>query len=194
MLDLDGTLLDARKLHNESFAAAIYNQCPEFKFSSELNEETEGVPTLNKVAMLNAMGMNINVEKAYIDKQLHTEKNMHMLTWDKRIPYLINELSNTYNMALVSNARSHFVYSAISLMEMTKFDIVLTANFAPLPLRKPSPWMFIEAMRLLNSQPHDVIIFEDSAVGLTAAHNSGAGTVIEVENSTDTANKLEKLL
>lgn len=45
---------------------------------------------------------------------------------------------------------------------------------------KPDPTIFIETMKLLNVNPSECVIVEDSAHGLTAAHLSGAGKVIAI--------------
>jgi beta-phosphoglucomutase len=48
------------------------------------------------------------------------------------------------------------------------------------PLHKPHPWPYLEALKTSGHDPHEVIIFEDSSVGLEAAKASGSH-VIKVE-------------
>jgi beta-phosphoglucomutase len=48
------------------------------------------------------------------------------------------------------------------------------------PLHKPHPWPYLEALKACGHSPHEVIIFEDSSVGLQAAKASGSH-VIKVE-------------
>lgn len=194
IFDLDGTLVDAKELHHASFEWAIKQQCPEFVLTENMKVRFEGIPTLNKVELLNNDGYSIESSKAYNDKQKHTELHTHMLSWHPGLPKLLDTLSNTYNLSLVSNARSHFVYSVMSLMNMTKFDIVLTANFASMDKRKPDPYLFNTAIELLNCDPKQTTIFEDSETGLEAARDSMAANIIRVNNSADTYSHLERLL
>lgn len=194
IFDLDGTLVDARELHHASFEWALQQQQPDFTLTDELKEKLEGIPTINKVMLLNDMDYNFNVMKAFDDKQIHTDLHMHMLKWHPGIPTMLAKLSETYKMAIASNARGQFVYGVMALMGITKFDIILSANFAMTHKRKPDPYLFDEAMRLLEADPNKTTIFEDSENGLIAAHSSSAKKVIRVNNSSDTYSQLEKLI
>ena len=74
------------------------------------------------------------------------------------------------------------------------FDIVLTANYIPLELRKPNPFIFNECMRLLNVQPEECLVIEDSTIGITAGIHSGAGKVVRVTSPQHTLEILKKLI
>lgn len=50
---------------------------------------------------------------------------------------------------------------------------------------KPAPDIFLKAARLLNINPNDLIIFEDSKAGIRAAENAGAGKVMIVNSIND---------
>jgi len=194
IFDLDGTLVDAKELHHVSFEWALQQQDKSFKLTDDKRVLTEGLPTLNKVKVLNQFGYDFDAEKVYYDKQTHTDLHIHMVSWNKGLPSILNKLSEKYNMAIVSNARGHFVYSVVSLMNITKFDLILPANFFPMNNRKPSPFPFNTVIQSLEVDPEFVTIYEDSPTGITAAKNSIAKTVIEVKNSDDTYAHLEKLL
>lgn len=191
IFDLDGTLVEARELHHASFEWAIQQQIPEFILTDELKHVLEGIPSLNKVEILkNDYNLKLDTIKVFDDKQDHTNLNSHLLSWNANLPAKINSLSKVANVAVASNARSQFVYNTLFLMGITQLDIVVSANFIPLHHRKPSPYMFIEVMRLLDADPATTTIFEDSPVGIEAAHKSGAHSIIEVQNSNDTYNAL----
>jgi|TARA_B110000908_G_C10016626_1_gene341059 pyrophosphatase PpaX len=194
IFDLDGTLVDTNDLHHDSFEWAIQQQIPSFVLTNQLRIELEGIPSLNKLEMLNTIGYKLDVIKAYNDKQIYTDNNLHMITWDAELPDIIREYSKKYTLAICSNARSKFVFTALQLMNLSCFDAVYTANVIPLAMRKPNPYQFVLAMSQLNMNPDTTIIFEDSVPGLKAANSSGAGIVIKVDNSADTKEKLIKLL
>lgn len=194
IFDLDGTLVDAKELHHASFEWAIQQQKSDFVLTNAIKHELEGIPTLNKVELLNKKGYGLDIQQAYEQKQEHTEQHLDMLSWDKYLPNKLQQLSKRYNLALASNARSRFVYQIMSLMDLTNFNVVITADFVPLPLRKPNPYMFVEAMRILQSWPHDTVIFEDSEAGIQAANNAGVSKVEIVENSTHTSYLLDSYI
>ena len=41
--------------------------------------------------MLNTIGYKLDVIKAYNDKQIYTDNNLHMITWDAELPDIIRE-------------------------------------------------------------------------------------------------------
>lgn len=194
IFDLDGTLVDAKELHHLSFEWAVQQQEDDFVLTSELKEFLEGLPTLNKVEKLNTIGHTLDAMRVYDDKQTHTELHMHMLKWHPGLPKILESLSNRYNLAIVSNARSHFVYAVMALMNITKVDIVLSANFIPMEKRKPDPYGFNKAIMLLGADPEKTTIIEDSPAGIESAKASIAAKVIEVKNSEDTYAYLETLI
>jgi beta-phosphoglucomutase len=194
IFDLDGTIVDAKELHHASFEWAIQQQLPDFILTDTLKEELEGIPSLNKLDILNNSGYKLEVERAYYDKQTHTEQHLDLMSWDPELPYLIKEASNVYNMAVCSNARSRFVYSTLNLLGLSCFNAVYSADVIPLIMRKPNPFQFVTAMAQLNMDPAHTIIFEDSIPGLQAANSSGVQCVIAVKDSYDTKEQLKKLL
>lgn len=50
---------------------------------------------------------------------------------------------------------------------------------------KPDPEIFSIAIRRINKQPEDVIIFEDSYAGIISAEKAGAGKIIIVNSNSD---------
>src|SRR5690606_16931300 len=52
------------------------------------------------------------------------------------------------------------------------FDFILTRDDCP--FHKPHPWPYIKAIEISKAHSSECIIFEDSQVGISAAHGSGA--------------------
>ena len=194
ILDLDGTLIDANLLHRQSFEWAI-SQVSDFKMTLELEDELEGISTLNKVIHINeTYNKEIPLDKVYDLKQVYTEKNMHTLDMNSELITTLQTISGKYSINLASNARSKFVFSVLNKFKLDMFDIVLTANYIPLELRKPNPFIFSECMRLLNVQSEECLVIEDSTIGITAGIQSGAGKVVRVTNPLHTLEILKKLI
>ena len=194
IVDLDGTLIDANLLHRQSFEWAI-SQVSDFKMTLELEDELEGISTLNKVIHINeTYNKEIPLDKVYHLKQVYTEKNMHTLDMNSELITTLQTISGKYSINLARNARSKFVFSVLNKFKLDMFDIVLTANYIPLELRKPNPFIFSECMRLLNVQSEECLVIEDSTIGITAGIHSGAGKVVRVTSPQHTLEILKKLI
>lgn len=93
---------------------------------------------------------------------------------------------------LIRDAKSHGLYLALitssekvvtqALMKIAGldqfFELVLTRDDCP--KHKPDPWPYLKALELTGFAKEEVIIFEDSTVGLEAATATGSN-VIKVE-------------
>ena len=194
ILDLDGTLIDANTLHRQSFEWAV-SQVSDFKMTLELEDELEGISTLNKVIHINNIyNKELPSDEVYKLKQMYTEKNMHTLDMNSDLIDILKTISGKYSLNLASNARSEFVFSILNKFNLNMFDIVLTANYVPLELRKPNPYIFNECMRLLSVEPEECIIIEDSLIGVEAGKLSKANEVIGVVDPLHTLEVLKKLI
>jgi len=194
ILDLDGTLIDANTLHRQSFEWAV-SQVSDFKMTLELEDELEGISTLNKVIHINDVyNKELPSDEVYKLKQMHTKKNMHTLDMNSDLIDTLRTISGKYSLNLASNARSEFVFSVLNKFNLNMFDIVLTANYVPLEFRKPNPYIFKECMRLLSVEPEECMIIEDSLIGVEAGKLSKANEVISVIDPLHTLEVLKKLI
>ncbi len=82
-------------------------------------------------------------------------------------------------LALVTSSEKVITQKLLELANIHHhFDLLITRDDCP--RHKPDPWPYLNALKLSGLKPHEVIIFEDSEVGLTSARGSGAH-VIKVE-------------
>lgn len=118
------------------------------------------------------------------------EKNTNVIELLKKTPietYFAPEMQT-----LLKEARQHKMYVALitssekvvteELLKIAKldsfFDLVLTRDDCP--KHKPDPWPYIKAREVSGFEKFEILIFEDSNVGLEAATTSGTH-VIKVE-------------
>lgn len=194
IFDLDGTLIDTKNLHNESFYWALQQESSSFVLSEEDKEFLEGRPSLTKIDLLiEKYQWDLDRKRIYENKQKFTLQNKQLIEYDPDIPTLLHELKREYQLCLASNARSEFVFTMINDLNIPVFDIILTANYIPLAFVKPNPYMFLKCMEITNSPPQQTLIFEDSEVGLEAARASGA-KVKPVSDSSSTARSIREIL
>lgn len=77
-----------------------------------------------------------------------------------------------FYIALVTSSEKVVTERLLDLAGLKDFfDLKLTRNDCPEV--KPNPWPYIEAQRLSKFSHHEIVIFEDSDVGLMAAKASG---------------------
>ena len=78
---------------------------------------------------------------------------------------------------IASTARKEKLMNVVNYLNLAdKFDLI----FAGVDVKqgKPSPEIYLKAMDALNVKPEEVLIFEDSPVGIEAARASGAHVLI----------------
>lgn len=87
---------------------------------------------------------------------------------------------NGIRMAVASSSPRDWVMTHLTRLDLVKyFDFILTAeNVVKV---KPSPDLFLLALRELEIEPDEAIVFEDSPNGITAARDAGI-FVIAVPN------------
>jgi len=80
-------------------------------------------------------------------------------------------------LAVASSSRREWVTEQLSRLEIfEQFDAVICAE--DVPRVKPHPDIFRRALSLLELEPHEVIVFEDSPNGITAARAAGIFCVV----------------
>ena len=185
IFDLDGTLVDCKKLHQDGFRWAVTQQVPDIEFT---DEEVEGLPTTEKIKYLKNKGypVTMNVDEL---KREHTRAHVHeYVTYNPELASHFNRLYTKYKICLASNSRSEFVFKCLNILQLWQFECVYSRDYGP---AKPDPWMYNECMRIAGAKPEDTIIFEDSPVGIKGAQATGA-TVVEVTDSKDLIEKLNE--
>lgn len=185
IFDLDGTLIDCKKLHQDGFRWAVTQQVPDIEFT---NEEVEGLPTTEKIKYLQSKGYPVTIG---IDKLKWEHTRAHFNEYVEFNPVIIghfDRLYNSYKMCLASNSRSEFVFRTLNILQIWQFECVFSRDYGP---PKPDPWMYNECMRITGSTPENTIIFEDSPIGLRGAKATGA-IVIEIKDMYDLIEKLNE--
>ena len=171
IFDLDGTLVDCKQLHRDAFMQAIGNQYyPE--------ASVEGLPTTEKIRILNEMGMELDPESVAKTKQRLTfelfDAHIH---YNSKLNKRLLELSLRYDIAICSNATRPFVEA-----------VVFTASeYRP----KPNTDQWDNCILSWGGDRAGVTIFEDSPIGIMGARNTGC-TVVEVVDASDLVSKLNE--
>jgi HAD superfamily hydrolase (TIGR01509 family) len=186
IFDLDGTLVDCKQLHQQAFRWAVQQQDPTAQFD---DHDVEGLPTTGKIKHLQSRGIHVNMAVDSLKRDYTRAHITDFIQYDPELHELMDRAERDHRLAVCSNSRNEFLLKCLSILDLWRFELVFSRDHGP---AKPNPWMFTECMRITQTDPANTWIFEDSPVGLEAAHLSGAN-VVPVQDSADLKRKLREL-
>lgn len=169
--DFDGTLVDTfeanLRAYQEAFfqvginlTAEKYKECFGFRFDR----------------FMSAMGITDDATASRI-KELKKDAYPKYFAHLRPNKNLIELISTFHQMggktAIASTARKENLMNAVNHLDIAlHFDLIYAG--VDVKQGKPSPEIYLKAMKALGVQSDEVMIFEDSEVGFKAAEASGA--------------------
>jgi HAD superfamily hydrolase (TIGR01509 family) len=181
IFDLDGTLINSEKYHADGFAHAVevlsgYRLTPE-----ERREFFEAHTNLFAPVLAKRHGLKLDPAEVLKHKRIHVEQHFQVEVFNG-VDAFIQKWRGRMDMALASNSPRSFVKQALVQARLIDlFKSVVTAD--DVTHRKPDPEMYNLTLKNIGLQPEDVLIFEDSPAGVSAAQAAGCA-VIMIENGT----------
>ncbi len=175
IFDCDGTLVDSMPLHMEAWKHAFqivkedYNHA--YLDSKKGMKESEIIELYNK-----EFNKRLNPEEIVKIKHEYFNNQLKSLKPIAPIVHIVCQYHGKLPMGVVSGSVRRTVHDELEIIGIkNKFDYILTAddNFKA----KPAPDKFFEAARLMNVNPEDCLVFEDSDLGLLAAQMAGMQTI-----------------
>ena len=183
---MDGVLCDLVDLHKDALNKALM-QFGYVITEKEHIEKYNGLPTRIKLRMLHdEKGLpDEYIGKIKEMKQQYTveyvEKYVKLDPVKTEMVRLLRE--NEFTLACCSNAVQETVNKALVAMRLSQDFEVMLGNDVGFS-SKPSPEIYLEAIKRLKKDPKEVIIVEDSTYGKLGAYRTGAH-VIEVNGYED---------
>lgn len=180
IFDLDGVIVDTAKYHFLAWKKLA--QGLGIDFTEEENEQLKGVSRVRSLEKILAWG-NKSISQEQFN-QLMAEKNEDYL-------HYINDMDESELLPKVKETLQFLkdLQQGISLGSASKnarqiidkvnvypfFDAVVDGN--DVSKAKPDPEVFLSAAKLLNIDPQDCIVFEDSVAGVQAANIAGMTSI-----------------
>lgn len=188
LFDLDGVLIDAKKIHYEALNDALGS---EYAISEkEHHSFYDGRKTNEKLNLLtDRKGLPSSSHKEIYDKkQAITIQKIAALKPIDEIVLLFKELeSQGYSIGVCSNSIRRTVLTALAKTQLMEYCSVIVSN-EDVKNSKPHPEMYWKAMSMMGVLPEETLIVEDSPPGLLAAERSRAN-YIRVDNPYDVTRK-----
>lgn len=178
LLDLDGTLINSEKAFFESFKKVLQTHYS-VDISRKDYEENELKKNANLIISLKESGkISQDVKDADIMNLVYKE-------YEKEFDNVVVEESSVANfeilkqlkekkmkLGLVSTSKRSFINILVKKLEIPDlFDTIVARE--DVKNLKPAPDAYIEAMKILNAQPNECLVIEDSARGIAAAVDAG---------------------
>lgn len=180
LFDLDGVLVETRKLHFQALALALKEIHRELSFE-EHQRLYDGLPTYKKIELLTDRFALSQLEIDFVNqrKQEHTVKLLEgSIHPSKELNLIMDYLrEKKIQIAVCSNTKRYTLDHILEKLGINKL-INFSLSNEDVANPKPSPEIYIKAMEKLNVSPEEVIIFEDSPHGIEAAKKSKANLQI----------------
>ena len=198
--DMDGVLIDAKEWHYEALNLAL----KDFGYDEITIEDHlanyDGLSTEQKLKKLIQLGRikSEDVEKIGKNKQEYTMKiaTNNLKPFKKHIETFKKLKEEGYKIAVCSNSIRSTVKTFIEKVGLMPFIDFYLSN-QDVKNKKPSPEIYLEAMRKFNAKQEECLILEDNVNGLKSAYASG-GNVLRIfsvkdVNYTNIKNKINHI-
>lgn len=184
IFDMDGTLVDSGQLHQQAWQMMLKKY--KFPLDPAFMRSLAGVPTKGTIEIL-IEKFNIKTD-ATVDEMTHykercVNENLQKFVKPTALIDIVKKYHGKKPMAIgtgATTAEAEIVVQICGLSDYLK--IIVGADQVKNP--KPAPDTFLRCAELLNVNPKNCVVFEDSQLGLQAAKSAGmAGIdVLEVHN------------
>jgi HAD superfamily hydrolase (TIGR01509 family) len=187
IFDLDGVLAETENMHFGTLCRSI-NSITGVPISDiQQIIKIDGSTTKDKLRLLRSIyGWSDDVVQS-IDKlkQESVVDELKTLSATQQQIEMLTTLRSNYKLVIGSNARKNSVDVIIDSMKIRDFfDYIVSID--DIGIAKPNPAIYNYIMKLMNTNPHNTIIIEDSPRGIEAAIASNANVLItkSVEGTT----------
>ena len=177
IFDLDGVLVDSRKIHYEALNRALMDIHPQYVISWDDHlSKFDGLPTTKKLQLLTETRKlpPTLYDTIWRSKQAHTIELYGGIQPDENLQFFCEKLKmNGIKIAVASNSIRETMKIALLKKGIAEYVDYMTSN-EDVRHPKPFPEMYWRTMIALRANPDDTVIIEDSHIGREAALASKA--------------------
>ncbi|MGX1023525.1 beta-phosphoglucomutase [Psychroflexus sp. MBR-150] len=176
IFDLDGVIVDTAKFHFLAWQK-LANKIG-IDFSEKENEQLKGVSRVKSLEKILSWGNKTLSDQEF--QRLMEEKNQDYLNYVQQmskddilpgVKSFLDELKSKHHPIALGSASKNAktILKCVDLNDT--FDAIVDGN--EVTKAKPNPEVFLKAAKLLNTEPQDCFVFEDSIAGIKAANVGG---------------------
>lgn len=180
IFDLDGVIVDTARYHY--FAWKKLANSVGVDFSEEQNEQLKGVSRVRSLEKILAWGGIELPEDTFME--FMAKKNNDYLDYVNKmdeqeiltdVPKVLNYLKSSGNPVALGSAskNARTILQKVNLFQ--QFDAIVDGT--NVTKAKPDPEVFLNAANLLDTDPKDCVVFEDSVAGVQAANIAGMTSI-----------------
>lgn len=179
IFDLDGLLIDSQHLQYQSVSKAFLekgHQLTKEDWHHFIHGDMDYKEWI-RIHNLSTTEEEVRARKKEIyDELIRTE-----LQLKAGAEYLVNLLHGKFKLAVASHSRIESIELCIDKFNLRpKFEHLISDQ--AVGKRKPHPEVFLHVARIMNINPKECLVFEDSLMGLRAAKSAGMKCVICPDN------------
>ncbi|HNY13202.1 MAG TPA: HAD family phosphatase [Candidatus Wallbacteria bacterium] len=124
------------------------------------------------------------MEKETTYQNISREKKLPLAPGARELIFFLRSSNIKYTIATSSGLENvDFYFSHLKLNELFDREKIVYSNGI---LRgKPHPDLFLEAIKVLDVEPDELVVFEDSVSGIIAAEKAGIGKIFIVNSNNE---------
>ena len=190
IFDMDGVIVDSEPRHQQAFMEVFqdlgYAANHGIQFDQYLGKSDQAVWD-DFVAMHHppqSMESLLQLKQNRLIELIRSERPLF-----EPIPKLISDLSASYCLSVASGSLHAVIDEVLKLEDLCAF-FPTVVSVEDVQRGKPAPDVFLRAAELMQLEPRDLCVIEDSAAGVRAGKSAGM-QVIAITNSLE-ANQLSE--
>ncbi len=200
IFDLDGVLVEAKKLHYDCLNDALIEEDP--KFIIEWNEHLSLYDGLKTNQKLDLLHFNKGLPKESFSRVWERKQKLTLLSLQNLKPSqqlidcMVTLSDDGYKIVCCSNSIRKTILTVLSKLDIIQyFDLILSNE--DVKNSKPHPEIYWKGISMMECLPEETLIIEDSPYGLLAASRSNSN-VLRVKEPKDVTyslinNKINKI-
>jgi len=173
IFDLDGTLADTMPYHFIGWEKACKKYGAHID-SSFLRKHTGSPGWIIAREIIKDCGLNgsVTIDEIVNEKLQEFFSVQHLVKPIKPVTDIVKKYFGILPMAVGTGGHREAVERTLEITNLRKyFDIIVTAN--DVNSFKPHPETFLKCAELMKVDPEFIEVFEDSELGIEAAHKAG---------------------
>jgi hypothetical protein len=179
LFDLDGTLIDTAEANRQAYNLALR------RFNLQIDETTfQKTVGQDSRFFLNDIFRELTLEEMTEVRRVKQEVYptfFNQTQMNEKLKEIIDDHAGHKKYGIVTNGKKENTFQILRYHKIYHFfELIITGTDVENP--KPDPEGYLLATKILNMSPIEILAFEDSRVGISAANSAGL-SVVEIDSN-----------